>query len=41
MCDIIEKNKKIFIGGSMKFTIFISEKFDINGTPIDSTPITE
>ena len=25
----------------MKFTIFISEKFDINGTPIDSTPITE
>lgn len=41
MCDIIEKNKKIFIGGSMKFTIFISEKFDINGTSIDSTPITE
>ena len=25
----------------MKFTIFISEKFDINGTPIDSIPITE
>ena len=25
----------------MKFTIFISEKFDINGTPIESTPITE